>query len=233
MLVYHENSALLLVSPCDMANESNSNAHRTAEEIHRTMDCQKFRNYRHLYLVSNGSELVNRGEFPPSLGSFATIPRQNEASRWIAPGTNTLMRFTWILFLATAFQLVALVMPSFLLTVQHTNTGHLGLRCFCWIQSLPQYNYSVAQLALLCVASIATVMPNCLGLQFLNISLTMVPRLFPPPLSDNQANGRFESHWETMVHMARAYLTEKQKPCGFCFFAINHPCCAYDEHNSW
>ena len=36
------------------------------------------------------------------------------------------------------------------------------------------------------------------------------------------ANGLVESHWKTMVHMSRAYLTEKQMPCSFWFFSIVH-----------
>ncbi len=34
------------------------------------------------------------------------------------------------------------------------------------------------------------------------------------------SNGLVESHWKVMVHMARAYLTEKQMPRSFCFYAI-------------
>ena len=36
------------------------------------------------------------------------------------------------------------------------------------------------------------------------------------------ANGLVESHWKTMVHMSRAYLTKKQMPCSIWFFSIVH-----------
>ena len=36
------------------------------------------------------------------------------------------------------------------------------------------------------------------------------------------SNGLVESHWKVMVHMARAYLTEKQMPRTFWFYAIVH-----------
>jgi hypothetical protein len=36
------------------------------------------------------------------------------------------------------------------------------------------------------------------------------------------SNGLVESHWKTMVHMAWAYLTEKQMPPNFWFYAITH-----------
>jgi hypothetical protein len=36
------------------------------------------------------------------------------------------------------------------------------------------------------------------------------------------SNGLVESRWKVMVHMAWAYLTEKQMPCTFWFYAISH-----------
>jgi hypothetical protein len=74
LLVHHDDSALLPVCPYDMANASDSKKHWMAEEIYQMMGCWKFRNYRHLLLVSRGGKQVDGGEFPPSLGSFATIP---------------------------------------------------------------------------------------------------------------------------------------------------------------
>ncbi len=80
------------------------------------MDFQNIRNYKHLLLVSKSNEWVDEGEFPPSLGSFATIPKAKQGLLLIAPGTNTLMRFTWTSHLAIVFQLAVFVMPSFLFT---------------------------------------------------------------------------------------------------------------------
>ena len=36
------------------------------------------------------------------------------------------------------------------------------------------------------------------------------------------SNGLVESHWETLVHMPCAYLTEKQMPRRFWFHSIRH-----------
>jgi hypothetical protein len=46
-----------------------------AEELHRAMGCHKFKNYKTLLRVSRNGEWINGGKFPPSLGSFATIPK--------------------------------------------------------------------------------------------------------------------------------------------------------------
>jgi hypothetical protein len=42
------------------------------------------------------------------------------------------------------------------------------------------------------------------------------------PAKRPSSNGLVESHWNIMVHMARAYLTEKQMPQVFWFYAIIH-----------
>ncbi len=42
------------------------------------MGCRKFRNYKHLLQVSWDGHWVEGGEFPPSLGSFATVPKANK-----------------------------------------------------------------------------------------------------------------------------------------------------------
>jgi hypothetical protein len=36
------------------------------------------------------------------------------------------------------------------------------------------------------------------------------------------SNSLVESHWKIMVHVGRAYLTKKQMPWTFCFYAIVH-----------
>jgi hypothetical protein len=42
------------------------------------MGCRKFLNYKHLLQVSRDGTWVDGGEFPPALGSFATMPKSNK-----------------------------------------------------------------------------------------------------------------------------------------------------------
>ncbi len=37
------------------------------------------------------------------------------------------------------------------------------------------------------------------------------------------SNGLVKAHWKIMVHMSRAYLTKKQMPQIYWYYAINHP----------
>ncbi len=76
-LLHHEGSKLPSIPPCDTANNSDTKTHWSTEEIHCIMGCHKFWNYKHILQVSCDGEWVDGGEFPPSLGSFATIPKSH------------------------------------------------------------------------------------------------------------------------------------------------------------
>jgi hypothetical protein len=47
-------------------------------------------------------------------------------------------------------------------------------------------------------------------------------KLVATPAKHQLSNGLVELHWKMMVHMARAYMTEKQMTCNFWFYAISH-----------
>ncbi len=81
-LLHHVGTTFPSVRPCDTANNSDKRTHWTSEELHRIMGCRKFRNYKHLLQVSRDSQWVDGGEFPPSLGSFATIPKSLDKHRY-------------------------------------------------------------------------------------------------------------------------------------------------------
>jgi hypothetical protein len=74
-LIHHKGTVLPPVCPCDTANSSEKKTHWSAKELHRAMGCRKFKNYKHLLLVSRDSQWIDSGKFPPSLGSFATVPK--------------------------------------------------------------------------------------------------------------------------------------------------------------
>jgi len=46
------------------------------------MGCRKFRNYKHILHVSRDGENFDGGKFPPSLGSFATIPKAKRGKQF-------------------------------------------------------------------------------------------------------------------------------------------------------
>jgi hypothetical protein len=75
LLLHWDGTSLPLVCPCDMANNSETKTHWTAEELHCTMGCRKFWNCKTLLQVSQDGKWIDGGKLPLSLGSFATIPK--------------------------------------------------------------------------------------------------------------------------------------------------------------
>jgi hypothetical protein len=104
-LIHHKGAVLPLVCPCDTANSSNKKAHWSAKELHRAMGCRKFKNYKHLLLVSHDAQWVDGGKFPSSLGSFATVPKGNKGY----PIDRTLYLYLDVVHVNIAFGDCALV----------------------------------------------------------------------------------------------------------------------------
>jgi hypothetical protein len=65
---------MVLPSVCPR-NTANTSDRKTAEEIQRAMGCCKFHNHKHILQMSWDGEWVDGEKFPPSLGSFVTIPK--------------------------------------------------------------------------------------------------------------------------------------------------------------
>jgi hypothetical protein len=47
-------------------------------------------------------------------------------------------------------------------------------------------------------------------------------KMVSAPAKCRSTNRLVKSHWKTMVHMARVYLTKKQMPHSYWYYAITH-----------
>jgi hypothetical protein len=78
-LVHYPGTFVPSIHPSNlMANASDTKTHWSAEELHCVMGCCKFRNYKHLILVSQDGEWVDGSENFLSLGLHATIPKAKQ-----------------------------------------------------------------------------------------------------------------------------------------------------------
>jgi hypothetical protein len=221
-LLHHENSTLPSIRPCDTTNTSDTKTHWTAKELHCIMACCKFQNYKHILQVSRDDDWVDGGEFPPSLGSFATIPKANRSglldhSRYkylnavhidIAFGNCLSIRGFWYALILVdqathynwTFGLKTLTLDSILtaLCLFRASAGSLA-HCF----------YSNCKVKLFGTA---------ISKYLIDSNSKVVAAPAKRQLSNG--NGLIESHWMTMVHMGCAYLTKKQMSRTFWFYAI-------------
>ncbi len=94
-LLHRDGSSLPSVGLCDTANNSDTKTHWAAEELHHAMGCCKFWNYKILLQVSCDGKWIDGGEFPPLLGSFATIPKAKHGLPLDTTKFSTWMPFIW------------------------------------------------------------------------------------------------------------------------------------------
>jgi hypothetical protein len=64
--------------------------------------------------------------------------------------------------------------------------------------------------------------PKLFGQAIRDYLVDNTSKVVAAPAKQQSSNGLVESHWKVMVHMARAYLTQKQMPRAFWFYAIIH-----------
>jgi hypothetical protein len=97
--LHRPNSILPPIHPCNTSNLSNTKLHWTAEERHRITGCRHFRNYWHLVAASKDGTFIDTGEFPVSIGTYATIPKASRGK----PIDRTPAEFLDVVHLNIAF----------------------------------------------------------------------------------------------------------------------------------
>jgi hypothetical protein len=230
-LIHHKGSFLPPVRPCDRANGSDTKTHWTLEDLHRALlGCRHFRNYKHILQTSLDSQWIDGGEFPLALGSYATIPKANSDGAIDRTGS----RFLDIIHMDIVFGdciLVGGFCYALVLVDRATR--------YNWVYDLKDLSADSILLALRNFKADAGSYAHC-------FRSDCDPKLFgkriPDHLIDNNsnvvaapagcqsANSLVESHWKTMVHMSRAYLTEKQIASLLLGF-LHRPFGTYDERH--
>jgi len=222
-LLHHPNTSFPDVCPCDTANASDTKTHWSSEEIHRIMGCcWKFLNYKHILDVSRDSEWVDGGKFPMPLGSFATIPKAKQNG----PLDRTSYCFLDAVHMDIAFgdcvsvggYCCALILVD-RATRYNWAFGLKTLSSECILAALCLFRAAAGSLARCFYCDCD---PKLFGRAISDYLVDNSSKVVAAPAKRQSSNGLVESHWKVMVHMARAYLTEKQMPRAFWFYAVVH-----------
>jgi hypothetical protein len=221
-LLHQDGSSVPSVQPWDTANNLDMKTHWTAEELHRAMGCRKFWNYETLLQVSRDGEWIDGGEFPPLLGSFATIPK----AKCGLPLNKTKYFYLDAVHMDIAF--------GDCLSVGGYNYALILVNCssqYNWTFGLKSLNPNCILLALGLFWASAGGLAHCFycdcdaklfGTAILEYLIDNHSKVVAAPTKRQSSNGLIESHWKIIVPMAQAYLTEKQMPCSFWLYTITH-----------
>jgi hypothetical protein len=211
-LLHHEGSKLPSIRPCDTANNSNTKTHWLAEEIHRIMGCHKFWNYKHILQVSRDGKWVDGGEFPPSLGSFATIPKSHRSG----PLDRTKDKYLDVVHMDFAFG-DCLSVGGFCYALILVDCATRYNRTFGLKRPFLDSILSALRLFPASAGSLACCFYSECDIKLFGTAISEYlidsnSKVVAAPAKRQSSNGLVESYWKTMVHMGCAYLTEKQMP---------------------
>jgi hypothetical protein len=194
----------------------------TPEELHQLTSCHHFCNYQHIISSTKDGILLNIGEFPLSLGTYDTTPK--------APRGKAIdqlpAKYLNIVHADIAFGVCVSVSGykfTFIFVDRATRYNwSLGLK------SLQHNNIQSTFLAFQDEAGALARQFRCdcneklFGSAVRSFLHDHNSSIGASPAGCQSSNGLVESHWKIMVHLSRAYLTEKQMPRTFWYYAIKH-----------
>ena len=220
--LHHPDTTPPPVRPCDTPNPSDTKSTWTAEELHRITGCRRFRNYRHLIQSTKDGSFVDNGEFPASIGAYATIPKAARGK----PIDRTPSKYLDIVHVDIAFG-DCMSVGGYKYALIFVDRATRFNWCF-GLKSLHHVDIIAAFMAFRAEAGNLARQFRCdcdeklFGSHIRSFLHLESSSIIASPAGRQSANGLVESHWKIMVHMSRAYLTEKQMPRSFWYYAVKH-----------
>jgi hypothetical protein len=220
--VHCPGSILPPVCPCDWSNGFNTRTRWTSEELHRALGCRRFRNYKHIIQTSLDGQRIDGGEFLLLLGTFTTIPKAPHGSA-IDRKQSFFLDVVHIDIIFGDCVLVGGFRYSLIFADQAT--------CYNWVFGLKNLSNALILVAFHLFRADAGSYAQCFrcdcdaklfGTKIWEHFIDNYSNIVAAAAGHQSSNGLVESHCKVMVHMACAYLMEKQMPRSFWFYAIVH-----------
>ena len=217
----HRGGSFVKVRPCDKASPSDTKSKFSEAELHVLHGGRSWKNYRHITDVSKNGQLISTGaDFPRSLGSEATLARPKRGPA-IDPEKFAFLDYVHV---DVAFgDCVSVGGYSYSLIFVDRATrynwafGLKNLSSASILSAFLKFKSAAGRFATEFRSDCDTKLFGTAVKEFL---LKNESDIVGATEGRQSSNGLVESHWKTMVRMARAFLTEKQMPKTFWFFAI-------------
>ncbi len=186
------------------------------------MGCHCFCSYKHLIAVTKDCKYIDSSEFLVLLGAYMTIPKAPRGKSI----DHTASWYLDIIHLDIAFGDCASV-GGFKYALIFMDQAPQCNWCF-GLKSLQYDEILAAFLAFWSEAGGLATQFQCNWDEnldgnnvqsFLHLNHSSISA---SPEGWQSSNGLVESHWKIIVHMSWAYLTKKQMPCSFRYYAVKH-----------
>jgi transposase InsO family protein len=218
----HEDPALIQPVPPQYTPAPAENTTKfDSLRLHRIFGCRRFKNQLHITSASQNAELIRCGEMPTTIGDYTTINKP-------AKGKPLTKRHKYLekVHLDIVFgDCVALGGYRYAIILVDVATR------FTWVFGLTSLSSTDIIEALLAFRAAAGGLPKCfhsdfdkklMGGRALHWILDNKSNIKAAPARRQSSNGLVERTWQTLVHMARSYITEKQVGREFWYWAVRH-----------
>jgi hypothetical protein len=173
------------------------------------LGCRRFRNYKHILQSSLDGQWIDGGEFPLALGSYATIPKAKRGGAIDRADS----RFLDIVHMDIVFGDCASVggfCYALVLVDRATRYNWVyGLKVLSADSILLALHNFIADAGSYARCFRSDCNPKLFGKRIRDHLIDNNCNVVAAPATRQSANGLVKLHWKTMVHMSRAYFTEK------------------------
>eukprot|EP00804_Cyclotella_cryptica_P030273 CCRYP_019237-RA/>CCRYP_019237-RA protein AED:0.06 eAED:0.03 QI:0/0/0/1/0/0/3/0/1322 len=190
-------------------------------KLHRIFGCRRFRNQAHVTTASLNAKLLDTGEFPPTLGDFATITNPPRGKP-IKKRRRFLDKVHMDIVFGDCLSLGGYKYALLLVDVATWYSWIFGLQSLTGTAILSAFEAFVAEAGSVPTTFHADFDKKLIGGSALRWIHSNHSRIKAAPASHQSSNGLVEATWKTIVKMDRAYLTEKQMSREFWFYAVKH-----------
>ena len=213
-------SVLPEVRPCDTPNGSDTQRRWSAEQLHRATGCRTFKNYKQLLQVTADGEWVDTGEFPVSLGTYSTIRKARRGK----PIDRTKYHYLDKVHCDIGFgDTIAVGGARYVLVFVDRATRYnwvFALKTLAASEIINAFNLFRAEAGGFAKCFRTDCDEKLFGAAIKSHLTANGSDIIAAPAGRQSSNGLVESHWKTMIHMSRAYLTEKQMSRNFWFYSV-------------
>eukprot|EP00804_Cyclotella_cryptica_P030371 CCRYP_011900-RA/>CCRYP_011900-RA protein AED:0.20 eAED:-0.11 QI:0/0/0/1/1/1/3/0/1923 len=219
--IHHDTSNLPSIPPYATPSATESRTTFDTLKLHRIFGCRRFRNQEHITSASLNAKLIKTGDFPPTIGDFATLtnpPRGKPLTR----RRQFLDKVHMDIVFGDCLSLGGYKYALLLVDVATRYSWIFGLQSLTGTAITDALDSFVSEAGSVPRTFHADFDKKLIGGSALRWIHSHQSRVQAAPASRQSSNGLVEATWKTIVKMARAYLTEKQMTHEFWFYAVKH-----------